>query len=411
MGFKLGAFVEGFATQAAEQIQADKKNARDTFKIAYSNWLDKSEEETKTRRTQQKELEEVGSMLKTLNMSDAQALKVLEGGPTLAKTIATQLLEVQMSDPNFNPDDFVKATDESGLTLSDGIQKMMGTLDTSGLGEYKAPVEGNFLFDPQRAIDRERAQLEGAFGMTTDELRAQARGQYTTEELGIEGEVDYSALGITDPMDALRREQLELQIAKLKKGDKKGMKPGDVRSFYSNILPQISGELGVDISYNPDAPEGSKFKTTGGTIQQQNHAMDVARQTVTYLDKLMRDEEYKSIAEATEVAVAHGKGLINPDLITKTKSTQETGAVEQPSAKVDQRGDGAGGASDQEEVQSNYDPATQTPAEFAKAEAERQGLASASNAVEKANIKGSIKLQLKARGVSEDDALKAVRGL
>ena len=416
MGFKLGAFVEGFATQAAEQIQADKKNARDTYRIAYSNWLDKREEETKTRRTQQKELETLGNTMKNfLGLDDAQTLTVLENGPEYSKFLVNRMIEAKQSMGDaFDPNDLVRASSESGIELEEGISRLMGSLDTEGLGELPGMGEGNIFFDPQKAVDREKEQLEGMFGITAEEARAGARGQYKREDLGIEGTIDIGALYTTDPMDALRREQLELQIAKLKESDDEDTKltDGNIRGYINELNRKFTSELGVEITSSTDPETGkTSFATTGGTAAQRQEALRVAYESTEKLEDYLKSGDYESRTKALNAAVDYGMGILNKKLITPAGATTSTGAVEQPASTVDQKGGGPKATTEQTGAQSNYDPATQTPAQFAKAEAERRGLASESDAAARADIKRDIKAQLKARGVSEDDALKAVRGL
>lgn len=210
MAIKFKDVLVGLGTEIIEDTEEREESVRETFRLSYADSLEQARAQRQKRRQKEDQLVTIGNALKGLGMNDSQALTVLNSGPEVASKYLEDLMNAKRQDENFDVNSFVTATEDAGLTLDEGIKRMMGTLDVQTGQAFKSPVEGNIFISPQKIVEREQQQLESAFGEDFATIQAEARGQYKRGEIPV-GEINLSALYTKEEQEQARYNELRLK--------------------------------------------------------------------------------------------------------------------------------------------------------------------------------------------------------
>lgn len=333
MAFKLGAFARGFTEAAVERKQETENEIRDLLRNSFAQSLQEATELRKERRAKRQQLQDIGSQLKALGMSEAQAAGVLSNGPDGAKRQLDLLIntaaEYGKAGKPFSITDFVSGAEQSNLTIEEGINRIMGDLQPEST-QVELPSfarERTLLGGGEKFAMRQIAQMEGAFGEKLGTLQAEARGDFTRGEVpGVT--IDYAKMGVPSPLADLQKEEIQLKIKKLEKDlndtDKfDALSVGEQRAARRDLSGVLENVLGVSLKYDE---ETQRYITKPGQEAAALRAMQIATQGMTMLNSLNKSLGYADAYSTVESFLINTYGApAEEDETVTTTSEQGTG--------------------------------------------------------------------------------------
>jgi len=282
MGFSLGAFARGFAESYSEDKKEQEDQVRDLIKTSYATTLEEAKVLRKERKAKREKLKQLGTQLQAMNLSDSQVAGILSMGVDGANRqleVLTSASEKFGSD--FKIENFVKATEEAGLTIDDAIDRIMGTpVASTGTAKLPEVAQVKTLFGTSDKAARKQLELlQGTFGEDFAQLQSEVTGEREYGELP-KVSIDYTQLGQETPEDKLAREIKELQKQKLEKEINEIDDPDDltplqeqslVRGMNNLIAPLVAQQFGTKLTW-----DGSNYILPEEASAKAKAAMDQA---------------------------------------------------------------------------------------------------------------------------------------
>lgn len=218
MGFSifsaLGGAAEGYNKQSEEQ----RKYALEQMRETSSRLQERFDAAVADRRKKKSEYEQVGEQLKSLGLSDEQALVILQQGTETAQDIYKRvgLAKGALGD-QYDTSTIVRLTDPSktGMTLQEGINNLIGVAATGSAmpePEFKSRTANT-------AWERQKKNLESQYGMSYDTIRSIAYGNVERGELPV-GEMNVDNLYLPEQLE-IRRAQQQLEMGNLEIQERK----------------------------------------------------------------------------------------------------------------------------------------------------------------------------------------------
>lgn len=271
MGFSLGAFGRGFATAAV----ADKKETEDRINSlvdeAYVEKLRDAKELRKERKAKRESLISLANQYKAMGITEeSQIAGLISVGPEAAarnlELLQATAQSYRQQDKAFDINSFVKGTGIEGLTIEDGINRIMGeaqpadqdfVMDIPGAKKDRGILGGIFA-DPAKIAAKRLEEREQVGGESMAGLAAET-GDLTYGDVG-QVSLDLGAMFLPDEDRALDKRikeatanlseaqvaQINAEIADLEAGK---MDPTDMRANYrliSSVLgPQLLSQAGT----------------------------------------------------------------------------------------------------------------------------------------------------------------------
>jgi hypothetical protein len=289
MAFSLGAFARGFAQAAVTDRKETEDRINELVDTAYKDKLLTAKELRKENKAKREKLRGLANQYKLLGIEDeAQIAGLIAIGPEAAAQNYQLLLDTakvyREQGKAFDVNAFVKGTGVEGLTIEEGINRVIGTtkpadqnfvMDLPGTQDPR----NKLLFGDPRAIAQARiAEQEQAFGESFADLTAETGER----EFGDTGDVtlDIGAMFLEDRDRDIQRQTLEASLAQIiaqtKASDAqakklkaevdqlKGFGPVNL-SETRTLTTAISKELGADISNEAGStvdwdPETGEYK-------------------------------------------------------------------------------------------------------------------------------------------------------
>ena len=346
MGFSLGAFGRGFATAAVTDKKETEDRVNDLVDQAYLEKLKDAKELRKDRKAKRESLISLANQYKAMGITEeSQIAGLIAVGPEAAarnlELLQATAQTYRQQDKVFDINSFVKGTGIEGLTIEDGINRIMGeaqpadqdfVMDIPGAKKDRGVLGGLFA-DPQKIAQKRMEERESVYGESMGQLAAET-GDLTYGDVG-QVSLDLGAMFLPDEDRDLDRrikeaqanltetqvKELKAEIEQLQAGT---MEPDDMRSNYrliSSILgPQLLSQSGTvagwdDVGGRIVQGDESKEKT-----QELNENLNDLNQKVI---GLMQGPNKMTLDNAIKYA---GKTFV-PEYYAPKKETDEEKAA------------------------------------------------------------------------------------
>lgn len=374
MGFSIGAFARGFASAAVEDKREKEDEVKDLIKTSYTVALEEAKALREKRTAKREKLKDLGNQLKMMNLSDSAVAGILSTGVSGAeRQIEILTSAAEKFGPDFDVNTFVTASEDANLTIDDAIDRIMGTPAVPKAGASVLPegAQVKTLFGTtDRAAREQLERLQGTFGEDFAQLQAEISGERQYGELP-EVSIDYSMLGEKTAEEKTAQEIRELQLQKLQAEIADIGKPEDltatqeqslVRGMNNILAPLVAKRFGTELSWdgaNYVLPEDASLKAQAAMDQSLTLAragVEQIRSGVYYTDALGMQQDLVGTIEY-DPTMAGVDEVITPDTIPP------------------------------------YDPASQTPTEFAESIVAQMNI-SGMNPADKKKAREKLRSQL-----------------
>ncbi len=348
MAFSLGAFGRGLAKAAVTDRTGTEDRINELVDTAYKERLLTAKELRKENKAKREKLTGLANQYKLLGIEDeAQIAGLIAIGPEAAAQNYQLILDTAKAyrerGKAFNVKAFVKGTGVEGLTIEEGINRVIGTtkpadqnfvMDLPGTQDPR----NKLLFGDPRAIAQARiAEQEQAFGESFADLTAETGER----EFGDTGDVtlDIASMFLEDPDRDLNRQIAEANLAQiiqqtnLSEAQTAQLKretdllkqygsvpPEKVPTMYKLVNSQLGGDIaneaGVTVDWDPETQEYIDAGEERGHFREvSQEAVRVNGDVIDLIRGTYRDADDKLLpAMEFDNALEYAKANIIPNI-------------------------------------------------------------------------------------------------
>jgi len=194
MGFRLSSFGAQIARRGSEEIRSREESANELLKLGFVDRMQTVREERKARKEKKEKLTAIGNALEQMGISADGVAGILATDVDEASATLKLLQEsARTLGPDFNIDTVVQASGESGITVGQAVDRVMGELKATTEADAIIQTDDSIFAPSQERLKKRAQEMAQAFGEDYDQVFKEAEGEYVRGELPIT-KIDYQAL-------------------------------------------------------------------------------------------------------------------------------------------------------------------------------------------------------------------------
>lgn len=238
MGFRLSSFGAQIARRGSEEIRSREESANELLKLGFVDRMQTVREERKARKEKKEKLTAIGNALEQMGISADGVAGILATDVDEATATLKLLQESARTLPDFDIDSVVKASGESGITVGQAVDRVMGELKATKEADAIIQTDDSIFAPSQERLKKRAQEMAQAFGEDYDQVFKEAEGEYVRGELP-KTDIDYQALYRADPLADLKKRALEAQVAEAEFGVANLQKNQDLKEELAKLDKQI----------------------------------------------------------------------------------------------------------------------------------------------------------------------------